>query len=108
MLALFDYPDPNVHAEQRPVTNTSLQKLYMLNGPFLPRQADVLAARLAQARAGTQAERIERAYELLYGRAPAPEEIRLGLAFLDQPDPAAAWVRYAHVLFSANELLYVD
>ncbi|HEV8542439.1 MAG TPA: DUF1549 and DUF1553 domain-containing protein, partial [Verrucomicrobiae bacterium] len=31
----FDYPDANVHAEKRTVTTTPIQKLFMLNSPFV-------------------------------------------------------------------------
>ncbi len=31
----FDYPDANVHAEKRSVTITPMQKLFMLNSPFM-------------------------------------------------------------------------
>jgi hypothetical protein len=109
LLALFDYPDANAHAEQRPLTTTSMQKLYVLNAPFLLRQAGILASRLAQ-EAPERAARVERAYARLYGRPPTGEELEMGIAFLEKPETKAGerWVRYAHVLLSANELLYVD
>lgn len=110
LLILFDYPDPNVHAARRPVTTTSMQKLYVLNAPFLLQQAESFAEHLTQQPESTNAVRIQHAYESLYGRPPTEQETQLGLAFLEQPDEDAGerWTRYAHVLLSANELLYVD
>ena len=35
LLMQFDYPDANVHAEQRSVSTTATQKLFMLNSPFM-------------------------------------------------------------------------
>ncbi len=48
MLALFDYPDPNLHSDGRAQTTTPLQKLFVLNSPFMTRQASRLADRLLQ------------------------------------------------------------
>src|SRR5438876_7215273 len=31
----FDYPDANVHGEKRSVSTTAMQKLFMLNSPFM-------------------------------------------------------------------------
>ena len=113
MLAMFDYPDPNVHADRRVETTTPLQKMFVLNSPFMAEHAKALAERL-QRETLDDAQRIELAYQLLYSRAPTEEEVRLAVGFLradgTQDGPAAAerWQQYAHVLLAANELLYVD
>jgi hypothetical protein len=131
LLAMFDYPDPNVHADRRVETTTPLQKMFVLNSPFMAEQASALAERLlvevvagqnadSEDLAAADRQRIERAYGLLYGRAAREEEIRLGLDFLARGsdgsntsgDPmvnrAGRWKQYAHVLLAANELFYVD
>jgi hypothetical protein len=110
LLMQFDYPDANVHAEKRSVTTTPMQKLFMLNSPFMLEQARALAARLNAGAEATTAERVRRAYLLLYGRLPAAEEGRLALAYLANPegDGMPRWERYAQVLLAANELLYLD
>jgi hypothetical protein len=48
LLMLFDYPDANVHAEKRNVTTTAIQKLFVLNSPFMIERAKALAVRLAR------------------------------------------------------------
>ncbi len=53
---------------------TSLQALAMLNSAFVEEQADLLAVRAGMAYS-TDAERIDYAYRLLYGRAPTPAEL---------------------------------
>ncbi len=113
MLALFDYPDPNVHADHRTETTTPLQKLFVLNSPFMVAEAASLAQRLQAEIPATEDQadrrRIDRAYRLLYGRPATEPETRLGLAFLTQGDDRAAlWQQYAHVLLAANEMLFVD
>ncbi|MEE8164374.1 MAG: DUF1549 and DUF1553 domain-containing protein, partial [Myxococcota bacterium] len=68
-LALFDFPDPNVHAEKRTKTTTPIQKLFALNSPFMVRQAEGLAKRLLSSGEGTaDSSRIELAYRLVYAR----------------------------------------
>jgi hypothetical protein len=109
MLALFDFPDPNVHSARRAETTTPLQKLFVLNSPFMVAQAEALAQRLhAEIPAGEKADlkRIERAYMLLYARPPAPAEVRLGLAFLRGGE--GRWRAYAHALLASNEMLFLD
>ena len=110
LLMQFDYPDANVHAEKRSVTNTSIQKLFMLNSPFMLAQAKALAARLAADAPESDEARIGRAYGLLFGRAPAKDEMRLAIEFLQEPESAAMsrWEQYAQILLASNEALYVD
>jgi len=120
MLAMFDYPDPNVHADRRVETTTPLQKMFVLNSPFMVEQARRLAERL-QNESLDDAQRIERAYRLLYSRSPTEEESRLGMTFLGNDGTPRSppgesrvsatverWQQYAHVLLAANELMYVD
>jgi hypothetical protein len=128
MLALFDFPDPNVHAERRVETTTPLQKLFVLNGDWLWEQAAAFAARVeaeappreavAAASGGGaeldergQASRIERAYEILFARRPSSDELRLGLAFLGEGGAGGdreRWQSYAHALLASNEMLFID
>ena len=110
VLLQFDYPDANVHAESRSSTNTPTQKLFVLNSPFMIRQAKALAARLASEIPLGDRSRVTRAYQVLFARNPEPQEIELALAFLAQPTDSdlSRWEQYAQVLLASNELLYVD
>lgn len=106
LLARFDFPDPNAHSARRFETTTPLQKLFLLNSPFLVRQADALADRLRR-HGGSQQARIEHAYELLWGRKPDAEEVALGEAFVSQDVPEV-WSQYAQALLISNEMFMVD
>jgi cytochrome c553 len=124
MLRLFDFPDPNVTAEARTATTVPLQQLFVLNSEFMVRQAKTFAARLTANPTEPNAPRIQRAYQLAYGRPATEAEMRLGLAFLAGPKASAAvvktvaaegrsgglsrWEQYAQALLSANEFLYID
>jgi hypothetical protein len=112
LLALFDFPDPNLTSDRRVETTTPLQKLFVMNSPFMVRQSAAVAERLTAEAGDTPATNrsfIDRSYRLLYGRPPADAELRLGLAFLQAGnDCKARRQQYAHVLLSANEILFLD
>lgn len=110
-LRIHDFPDPTQHSPMRSATTTPLQGLYALNGPLLAAQSDALVERLRGDCGDDDTLRIERAYRLLYSRAPTENEIRLGLEFLGKTqgdDRQTAWQQYAHVLMASNELLFVE
>ncbi len=110
MLAQFDYPDANVHAEKRSVTTTPIQKLFMLNSPFMLSRAAALSARLAKNALQGDAARAQQAYMLLFGRNADAAELKLALGFLHGPPGAgmSRWEQYAQILLASNEMLYVD
>jgi hypothetical protein len=112
-LAAFDFPDANVSAEKRAETTTPLQKLFLMNGPFVAEHARALAARLAKDVPEETSEsdglRINRAYRLLYSRPPTDAERILGLDYLaGGSDPDARWEQYVQALLMANEMFFVD
>jgi hypothetical protein len=106
-LMQFDYPDANVHAERRANTTTPIQKLFVLNSPFVMECAERFAERTD---CSTPKERIRRAYRFLFGRDPQPAEERVALNFLSKPEDSdfTRWQQYAQVLFASNEFSYVD
>ena len=123
MLALFDFPDPNVHAGSRSETITSLQKLFVLNNPFMLAVAERLVARVerelavrvgesdVEAAKASTIDRIEVFYSILFQRPPSRDEFRLGVEFIggDAGETSeGVWLEYAQVLLAANELFYVD
>jgi mono/diheme cytochrome c family protein len=106
LLRLYDFPDPNLTSDRRPVTSVPLQQLFVLNSDFMARQSKALAARLKALEPEDEA-RIRRAFLLLYGRPPTDREVRLGKAFLEGGG-ADAWEKYAQVLLAANEFAFID
>ena len=56
------------------------------------------------------AERIRRAFQLVYGRPASAREVHLGVAFVKTTggNGLTPWERYAQVLLSANEFAFVD
>jgi hypothetical protein len=112
LLALFDFPDANLTAGQRVETTTPLQKLFVMNSPFMLRQAEAVATRLTTevgAAGGTDRDFIARAYWLLYDRPVTEAELRLGLEFLSSDaNSRSRRQEYAHVLLASNEMLFLD
>jgi hypothetical protein len=105
-LALFDFPNPVATSDARIPTATPLQELFFLNSEFIEGRARSLAKRIAGS-VGDDSARIARAYSLVFQRAPAPAEIKLGLEYVRSAG-ANAWPLYAQALLSSSELLFVD
>jgi hypothetical protein len=111
LLRLFDFPDPNLTSDRRPVTIVPLQQLFVLNSDFMVRQSRAFATRVQEGPESDEPSRIRRAFLLAYGRHPTEREIRLGMQFLASAGTAgglSAWDRYAQVLLSANEFAFID
>ncbi|HEU0008665.1 MAG TPA: DUF1549 and DUF1553 domain-containing protein [Verrucomicrobiae bacterium] len=110
LLMQWDYPDANVHAEKRSATTTPMQKLFVLNSPFMIARASALAARVKRETSGNETVRIENAYQLLFARPPDRAERAAALEFLRKRDegPMTRWEQFAQVLLASNEMLYVD
>ena len=110
MLMQFDYPDANVHAAKRSATTTAVQKLFVLNNPFMVEQAKRLAKRVAGEGVAASAEQVQTIYSILYSRQPSAAELDLALGFLQLPAESqlTRWEQYSHALLAANEMRYID
>ncbi|MDG2220473.1 MAG: DUF1553 domain-containing protein [Rubripirellula sp.] len=112
LLRLFDFPDANITSSKRTETTVPQQQLFVLNSPFMIKQAKAFAARLHQEAPDNDGDRIELAFQLAYGRAASDAESRLGLGYLqgthDPDNQLTRWESYAQVLLGSNELMYVD
>lgn len=116
MLRLFDFPDANITSSTRSETTVPQQQLYVINSEFMLNQARAFADRLhKEAPAGDEA-RVQRAFELAFGRSVAEDELSLALAYLQSEDTEedkrgtslSRWERYAQILLASNEFLYLD
>jgi hypothetical protein len=112
LLRLFDFPDANITSERRTETTVPQQQLFVLNSPFVIETAKALAARV-QKEAPTDAERVQRAFALTYGRPASADEAQLFETFLqgqdaDGTNKLSRWERVAQILIGSNEFMYVD
>ncbi|HBM78922.1 MAG TPA: hypothetical protein DD438_12500 [Verrucomicrobiales bacterium] len=104
-LRQFDYPDANVHAAGRGVTTTPMQKLYLLNSPFVAARA----ARLADADEDLEKEqRIERLFRRILARSPSPRELAGSLLYFEDSTGNRDWAGFAQALLCSNAFLYRD
>jgi hypothetical protein len=106
---LFDVADSTAPVDKRTVSTVAPQALFLMNNPFIMEQTAALAKRIIQGDQDGRA-RIQKAYNLLYGRPPKEEEVQIGLDFLQRGggDLNRAWQEYCQVLLCANEFIYVD
>jgi hypothetical protein len=121
-LAVFDGPDTNTSSEVRSRSTVPLQALYLMNNPFVNEQAAAFAGRVLMAARGPD-QRLDRAWELAWGRLPAARERERAGRYLKRytaeatsrggtgPDGSPereAWISLARVLITANEFLYIE
>ena len=81
MLTLFDFPDPSLIIGERATTTVPAQSLYLMNNPFVIRQAEALADRLLTFE-GDDTARLKRVYALCYSRPPSAREINTAQKFI--------------------------
>jgi Protein of unknown function (DUF1549)/Protein of unknown function (DUF1553)/Planctomycete cytochrome C len=79
-LQLFDFPTPTISAERRFTTTVPLQRLFLMNSDFMQVESEELAKRVAAE--PDNRSRIKKAYQLVYGRDPSEQEIKLGIEYL--------------------------
>src|SRR5262249_34232620 len=97
----FDFASPDATCPQRHETTVPQQALFLMNSPFVVDQARHLAARPDVVAVEETEKRISYLYSLLYGRQPEPEEVALGVRFLDAAKEAGGatklspWEKYA-------------
>ena len=104
-LRQFDYPDANVHAAGRVVTTTPMQKLYLLNSPFVAARA----AKLSELDNELEnEERIRRLFRKVLARDPSRSEVAGSLRYFEQAESNPDWAGFAQVLLCSNAFLYRD
>ena len=97
----FDFANADTSTARRVTTTVPQQALYAMNSEFVAHTAKALATRALE---GSDAQRVEKLYEIALGRRPSPEELELGISFV-KTNP---WNQYAQILLMTNELVFVD
>jgi len=118
-LGLFDPPDRNMATAVRSSADVPGQSLFLMNSPFIRKQAEAFAKRLLKERSNDQ-DRIIRAFQLAYGRVPDPQERDRLAAYIDEYQQAAQtddtteagdrrlWASIARTLITSNEFFFID
>jgi hypothetical protein len=105
MLAVFDFPDPNAHSDGRVKTVNPLQKLFVLNSPFMKTHSEALSQQLELV-ATHPVDRIRSTYQVLFARQPSDAEMTDSLEFLSGENPS--WVQWAQIMLATNEFATLD
>jgi Protein of unknown function (DUF1553)/Protein of unknown function (DUF1549)/Planctomycete cytochrome C len=120
MLAVFDFPDPNLSIGDRTVSTLATQALFMMNSPLVMDQARNAAQLLLDAKqAGGEPlddeARLENLYRRALGRLPSHAERQAAMQFLavaGSPDDEAArlvrWSTLCQALIGCIDFRYID
>ena len=100
----FDCPDAGQPQPKRTASITPLQALNLLNSHFALQQADFLAQRLRKEAGSDSASQISLAFQLLFNRLPAPDEIAEATRLLDGHGLPAL----CRALYNANEFVRLN
>jgi mono/diheme cytochrome c family protein len=108
---LFDATDATVLDGNRATTVVAPQALFMLNSDLVLAASKQLATDVI-AKTASPPARIEALYLRAYGRPPTAAEVSRAAAYVEKmravgKDEAAAWASLVHVLFAANEFIYL-
>jgi hypothetical protein len=120
-LAAFDQPMMSLNCPRRNSSAVVGQSLFMLNDDFVLEQSREFARRVMESPGQSPQARIERAFQLAFGRKPTAKEVAWSsellerrtaryLAAENQPEQAAtrALAAFCHVLLNTSEFLYVN
>lgn len=88
VLNLFDFAEPSLVTGDRETTNVPVQAFYLMNSSFVQDRARNLAARLERESSNDE-ERVQRTFQLCFGREPDAVELARSLAFFSQDSSAA-------------------
>ena len=119
-LSLFDAPDTNTTTGKRVSSTVPQQSLFLRNHPWVQQQAQAFAGRLIGF-SNDLAQRVNRAYQLAYGREAYADEQQRAVVYLAEvseeldafqlaPEQREleAWTSYSRVVLTSNEFLYID
>ena len=80
----FDCPDAGQVTPKRTSSTTALQALSLLNSPFLLQQSQAFAAMVEQTTEAKPEARVDRAFQLAFGRSATPEERVASVKLVEQ------------------------
>jgi hypothetical protein len=109
VLTLFDFPDPSLIIGERATTTVPAQSLYLMNNPFVIRQAEALADKLLVSN-DEDADKLARAYQLCYSRPPSDKELKAAQKFLEEygkkQPRRTSWTAFCQALFASAEFIH--
>ena len=112
MLDIFDFPNPNLVSGVRNSSTVPTQALFLMNDPFVIKEAETAAKRLLENKDLSSEQRLSLAYKITLGREPSEEEKSLALNYLAQQnngqDHPDAWAGILHSLYACVDFRYLN
>ncbi len=114
LVEVFDAADPSTVTGHRNVSTVATQALYMMNHPFVLKQAELMAERLRAEKLMNDRARIERLYQLALGRTPTSTELSLAEAYIAKAGSETdegwlkPWAQLVQTVFCSIDFRYVD
>ena len=102
LMESLDCPDASILTPKRSVTVTALQALAVLNNPFVLRQSEHLAARVAKA--ADLKGQIEQVYQLTLNRPPTKVELKKLIPFAEKNGMSSL----CRLIFNTSEFMFID
>jgi|GEM_PF-2601990 hypothetical protein len=87
VLRLFDFPDAKRHSDQRTLTTTPLQQLYLLNGPFLRDASEAVVRELVDQPPAEPNVGVRRLFRAILQREPSEAETDISLVLIQPTGP---------------------
>ena len=84
LMAQFDFSDPDMTNSHRTTTIVPQQALFFMNSPMSIDVARKVTGRREFVSAADDAARVQAIYEVLYQRAPRPEEVQFAMDFVSE------------------------
>jgi hypothetical protein len=109
-MALFDFAESSTVIGKREETTVPSQALYMMNSPFVLRNAEAMAARIIAVKSATSTQCVDLAFLWALGRHPTPAEVKavadFGPRFVQasgQREALPFWTALCQSLFETAE-----
>jgi hypothetical protein len=106
MLTLFDFPDPSLIIGERATTTVPAQSLFLMNNPFVIRQAEGMADDLL-ASGDDEAGKLRKAYLMTFSRPPSEKEVQTAKKFIadysQKQSQRSTWAALCQALFASAE-----
>lgn len=107
----FDYPSPDAMSPERSKTSVPQQALYLLNSPFVQRQAQWVTEKWKDDTSLSDQQRLERLFQTVLQRSPTKQESEMFLKYVEASSDEEKWNKWesvAQVVMVSNDFMFVD
>ena len=108
MLDAFDFANPSFTTGRRDVSSVAPQALFMMNNPFVLKQASAAVDRLLESQMPDDA-RMNQAFRTILGRSPSADELNAAMSFIQggNGDARQRWALVVQSLMASVDFRFV-